>query len=72
MVSGARNLPADVESRAIDRMQSRRGACFTYQPPQMAQAVQTAGWRRDFSLSSDQPLQDFDPAALIKADEVVT
>ena len=61
MVSGARKLPADAESRAIDRMQARLGACFTYQAPQMQRATQAAGWRRDFSQTTDQPLQDFDP-----------
>jgi len=72
MVSGARRLPADVESRAIDRVRERQGACFTYQSPQVEQATQAAGWRRDFSHSADEPLQGFDPAALITAKEGAT
>jgi hypothetical protein len=69
MVSGARRMPADVESHAVDRAEGRRGACFTYQSPQLERAVQAPSWRRDFSNTSDQPLQDFDPVALAQAGE---
>lgn len=72
MVSGARRLPADVGSRAIDRVRERQGACFTYQSPQVEQATQSPGWRRDFSRSADQPLQGLDPATLITANEGAT
>jgi hypothetical protein len=66
-VSGARAQPEVLGGTAADRGPSRMGACFTYQMPRAAEAVQAASWRRDFSAGSEGPLQGFDPDSLMEA-----
>jgi len=64
-ISGGRALPKKFEvERAADRGPERMGACFTYQMPRALDAVQSVHLRRDFSLTEDEPLEDYDSAML--------
>jgi hypothetical protein len=60
-VSGARRQPERMPNLAAMPDASRLGACYRYQPPQAFGAVQSPGWRRDFSHTSIEPLHGFDP-----------
>lgn len=61
MVSGARRQPQVMRDGLPSLDPRRLGACFRYQLPRASDAEQTADWRKDFSHSSEGPLQDFPP-----------
>ncbi len=58
MVSGVRRSSQTVDRHDDMPIPSRAGACFTYQPSQMARARRSSDWIRDFTASSDTPLGD--------------
>ncbi len=56
-----------MKSFTADLLRQRIGACFRYQMPRALEATQSPHWRRDFSLTDDDPLQGFDPEVEAKA-----
>ena len=70
-VSGSRTTEDSAMTRAADRGPARMGACFTYQLPRALESFRIANWRRDFSLSKDEPLAGFDPDRAFAAEDGV-
>jgi Protein of unknown function (DUF2889) len=67
-VSGGRQfVPPPGLRFAADHSPSRQGVCFNYQQPMAATSTRSPNWRRDFSLTEDQPLADFEPAKVFAA-----
>lgn len=54
-----------IVERASDRGPRVLGVCFSYQPQRVQEAMRMAHSRREFSDSSDQLLENFDPLAPI-------
>lgn len=69
-VSGVRAYTEFAESTGVggtaaDRGPNRLGACYTYQLPQVASALQSRQPLTDFSQSSAEPLAGFNPESLL-------
>ena len=69
LVSGGRTISLPAEQRASEQGPRRLGACFNYQLPRAQESTRVMHWRRDFSTSGQEPLQDLDPAAEFAAPE---
>ena len=61
LVSGARSF-VDTSTAPASARTHRMGACFNYQLPVADTSYRTAYWQRDWSLSGEEPLADYDPA----------
>lgn len=59
LVSGVRSS-FDASEPASTRT-NRMGACFNYQLPVAETSYRNANWQRDWSLSDEAPLGDYDP-----------
>lgn len=61
LVSGVRNFFDDTSEPASTRTH-RMGACFNYQLPVAETSYRHPNWHRDWSMSDEAPLGDYDPA----------
>ena len=60
LVSGVRNFFDDTSEPASTRTH-RLGACFNYQLPVAETSYRHPNWHRDWSMSEEEPLGDYDP-----------